>query len=207
MKRNYIHLMLLPILLTVVITGCFSSNAKAVETSETGGIRILKTDIVGNPLEGAVFRVAREATMEELNDSAVEKALLKVDEKYITIVYETFLTDSPDQIEAVTGADGSIFIQGLCYGSYYLVETTAPQGYQRMKDPIRIRIHKYSHLTDKDGIRDDNGILIDNTLHIITIHHNVPETGQAEQITIYAASVAALFSLLSVLLLLYGRKR
>lgn len=207
MQRNYLHLILLPILITIVITGCFPVDSKGMEYTETGGICILKTDVIGRPLEGARFRIAREATRQELNDSSVEKSLLRADEQYITVVYESFYTDSANQKEARTEDDGKVFIYGLPYGSYYLVESGVPAGYQRMKEPIRIRIHKYSHLTEADEVRDDNGVLIDNTLHIITLRYTIPVVSQMDEITIIAAFVAALFSLISLLLIFSRRHK
>jgi len=138
-----------------------------------GGIHILKTDVLGNGLSGASFQVAREATQIEMTDSAVSKRLLKIGEKMLTVVYDSFWDDRAmsdgKQEEIVTDENGTAAIYGLPYGTYYLVESKAPEGYERMEVPVRISINKYSHLTEKDSMRDDDGVVIDNTVHIITV--------------------------------------
>lgn len=200
MKRKYIHLMVLPVLLLFMATGCVPT--RAAELLEGGGITILKTDTSGNPLENAGFRFCREATRAEENDSSVEKTLLRCDGSYITAVYVTFVVDGESCTEAFTGTDGMIQVRGLPYGSYYLVESRTPEGYQRMKEPVRVRIHKYSHLIREDDFRDDSGILIDNTLHIISLRDTLPHTGEMKGVMVVTAVVAALFSSLSLMLIL-----
>ena len=72
-----------------VISVCISSlgtTAMAAEAN-TGGINILKTDLVGAGLEGAGYQIAREATRAELEDSSVYKRLLKVGDSNLTVVY------------------------------------------------------------------------------------------------------------------------
>lgn len=198
MKRKYIHLMLLPLLVAVVASGCVPA-ANASTREETGGICILKTDLLGNPLEGAAYQVMKEATVEEQNVSRLEKELLEVDDRYITVL------TMPAQVE--TDDQGIAELSGLPWGTYYLVETKAPEGYERMCEPVRIRIHKYSHITGKDGIRDDNGKLIDNTLHILTLPGSPPETGSREEVIMMTAFVAGIFSLLSLVLLLLRERK
>lgn len=202
MFQKYVHLLLMPVMLMIVLMSCSSVQAQAQAPEETGGICILKTDAVGNPLGGARYQVAREATVQEANDSALDKMLLKMNDEYITVVYVPFVARSQSCTEAELDIDGKLFLSGLPYGTYYLVETKPPDGYERMQDPIRIRIHKYSHLTAADGFRDDNGLVLDNTVHIITLGKLLPETGETEGVMVVAAFVAAVFSGLSAVLLL-----
>ena len=81
---------------------------------------------------------------------------------------------------------------GLPEGMSYLVETRPPEGYERMAAPVVLRIHRYSHAIPADGIRDDAGKLIDNTVHIITIRYRLPDTGAARwQLTVSGIGVVA----------------
>ena len=148
-----------------------------------GGINILKTDVLGKGLPGAGYQIAREATQSELLDSSVAKRLLKTGNDTLTVVYASFW-DSREmtgekKVEAQTDENGCAAMYGLPYGTYYLVESKAPEGYDRVAEPIRVTVNKYSHLTAADDIRDDADTVIDNTLHIVTIRYSLPDTGEA----------------------------
>ena len=90
-KQLRILFAVLPALLLIM------HNCLLVRAEESGiacgGIHILKTDVLGNGLSGASFQVAREATQIELTDSAVSKRLLKIGEKMLTVVYDSFWDD------------------------------------------------------------------------------------------------------------------
>lgn len=174
-----------------------------------GGIQILKTNVSGDPLEGAVFQIAREVKDSELTDGKLDKQILKVGEENKIVTYENFWNNrelAGERTNSVTtDSEGKAAIYGLPYGTYYLVETAAPEGYNRITSPIRLTIHKYSHLTEEDNVRDDKGVVIDNTLHIINIRYTLPDTGNRNTVQMTAAGVGILFSAAALLLL--NRKR
>ena len=142
----------------------------------TGGTNILKTDAAGNVLEGAVFKIARKAMADE---SAAD--VLTVDGETIEIVFEDFYMTSDLSGEMVTevttDAEGKAVIYGLAYGTYYIVETKAPAGYNLLTAPIKVEIHAASHLTEVDGVMDQDGNVIDNTVKVINTRFVLPETG------------------------------
>ena len=142
----------------------------------TGGINILKTDAAGNVLEGAVFKIARKALAEESAED-----VLTVDGETIEIVFEDFYMTSDLSGEMVTevttDAEGKAVIYGLAYGTYYIVETKAPAGYNLLTAPIKVEIHAASHLTEVDGVMDQDGNVIDNTVKVINTRFVLPETG------------------------------
>lgn len=74
---------------------------------------------------------------------------------------------------AVPDENGRIKLQGLAWGIYYLV-VSDPDGMQTVP-PVRFSVHKYSHLTAEDGVTDDSGTLIDNTIHVF-----IPERKKTE---------------------------
>lgn len=55
--------------------------------------------------------------------------------------------------EITTGDTGKFTIQGLDAGTYYLTETQQPAGYNKLKDPIKIKIDEAGVIkvvTDKE---------------------------------------------------------
>ena len=146
-----------------------------------GGINILKLNTEDEKLQGASFKIAREATEEELqNDSITKEKLTYADKKY-TVVFVDFYPSSDFSGEKVyevtTDKEGRAAIYGLSYGSYFLVETKAPDTYNLLSAPVRITINKYSHLTEADNVVDDEGNVINNTVRVINTRFALPETG------------------------------
>ncbi len=208
MKRRIVHLLIL------LLWGLFwlpLPGEAAGGEPETGGISILKTDPLGNPLAGATFRILREAAPEELQDSGVEKLLIKVGGESLTVVPVRFwdsLTLRGGKTDQVTTDEmGQAAMYALPYGTYYLQEVRAPEGYKRMTDPVRVRVNRYSHLTAADNVRDDEGKLLDNTIHIINIRYTVPETGGPDPLILTAGFWGVVFSAAALLLLNRLRRR
>lgn len=84
----------------------------------TGGIQLLKVDASKTKhLSGAVFEVYRVAS-----SSNTEKVT-----------------------QVTTDQDGIAYIYGLAYGDYYLVETQAPAGYNKLSSPTPFTINENSH--------------------------------------------------------------
>lgn len=197
------------VVICMCLTAVFPMCTDAAGGIPVGGIELLMTDVAGQPLESAAFEILREAGGEELGDHAVEKRMVKIGEEHRIMTVESFWTsaemEGQKQAEVLTGADGRAGIYGLNYGTYFLLETRAPEGFNRIREPIRITVHKYSHLTAADGVRDDAGKLIDNTLQIINLRYTLPDTKTWGVVQLAAAGTGILFS--SAALLLLGRKR
>lgn len=209
MKRKGI--LFLMVILMLLLPPCVLSTDAAETGIFRGGINVQKTDVFGKGLSGAGYQIAREATQAELRDSSVVKRLLKTGQQTMTVVYVPFW-DSPEMTgektgEAVTNADGCAAMYGLPYGTYYLVESKAPEGYDQMISPVRITVNKYSHLTAADDIRDDAGTVIDNTVHIVTIRYSLPDTGNSPSAQISFALTGLVVSFGVLLVLTRVRRR
>lgn len=189
---------------------CLPVRASATEGElAVGGIHILKTDVTGTPLEGASFQIYRHLRDGELTNNDVKKEVLKIDGEHRIMIQESFWTirsmTGQKQWSVTSDKNGQAAVYGLSYGTYYLVETDAPSGYNRILEPIRIAIHKYSHLTAADQVRDDQGVVIDNTVQIINVRYLLPDAGNFGAIQLAAGGTGVLFS--SAALLLLNRKR
>lgn len=211
MKR-WVCRLLYAVVFFCVLFECAALTARAEKGGiPVGGIHILKTDLIGNTLEGAVFQIARFPQDGELLDQAKEKKVLKIDGEHRIMVLESFWS-CPDmtgekRLEAQTDEAGRAGLYGLPYGAYYLIETRAPEGYNRIIDPIRVTVHKYSHLRNADDVYDDQGQIIDNTLHIINVRYTIPDTGFSGTLQLAAAGTGVLFSAAALILLNQKRWR
>lgn len=141
----------------------------------TGGLHVALADGILQPLSGGKFRLARLAG--ELDG---ETETLYIDGKKERVVFVSFYksVDLKEKTqEMTTGRDGHALAYGLPYGSYFLVQTEAPGGFNRMTVPIPVMVNEVSHLTKADGWTDSEGQVADNTVSVINTKLVLPETG------------------------------
>lgn len=147
----------------------------------TGGIHIALTDGIQTPLPEASFRLARLATDGELLDRSIRKDQLYIDGQKQQVVFASFYDNEAIHGEMVTEmttkSDGKSLAYGLPYGKYYLVETKAPSGYNRITLPIPVAVNEISHLTEDDGWKNMKDEVVDNTVTITNTKFVLPETG------------------------------
>ena len=162
----------------------------------TGGANLLKVDKDNHAtvLPGAVFQVYRMATQEEM--AANVEGLTKVHGRAGSMIPVSFFDNAQlvgPKVDSVTSdAHGRTAIYGLAPGTYYLVETQAPAGYNLMDSSLALTIDATSHL-------ESRVIEVENTSGTV-----LPETG-GNGIQLYVVSGMALM-LLSLLLIL-NKKR
>lgn len=114
----------------------------------TGAINILKVnEKSGVNLEGATFQVYRPATAEEVNDETVTKVTIGEMAAPMVLVefFDNVELTGTKVTEVTSDANGKVHIYGLAYGTYYLVETKAPAGYNLLADPVEMTIDGESH--------------------------------------------------------------
>ena len=130
----------------------------------TGGLNIKKVDgkKTTQALPGAEFEIYRLATTEEMDAYLVNPEASEV--TYLSgvshgLVKTSFYNNANltgDKVTTVTtDSMGAAAFYGLAYGTYYLVETKAPEGYNPLAEPIQVKIDATSHLTE-------NTVLVEN---------------------------------------------
>lgn len=131
----------------------------------TGGLNLLKVDAADETkaLAGATFAIARAAQEGEEPD-----ATITVDGGEISVVYVSFYATDDFTAEKVsevtTGADGTAHFYGLAYGAYYLIETAAPEGYNRLTWPVVVEVNAVSHEADSQvTVKNQTGIILPST--------------------------------------------
>ncbi len=135
----------------------------------TGGARLKKVDANDNTvlLEGAEFKLYRKATEEEMADESIEKVHIgDMVEPMVPVLFFSNPELTGEKTDTtVSGEDGMVYFYGLVDGTYYAVETKAPEGYNLPGDPIEVTVSKTSHL-------DENVIVVENVSGTV-----LPETG------------------------------
>lgn len=161
----------------------------------TGGSNLLKVDADNETtvLSGATFEVYRKATAEEVADGT---DVTRIEGVAAPVVKVSFFDNAALHGDKVTSAtsdeNGRIVIYGLAYGEYYLVETTAPAGYNLLGKTVTLNIDATSHL-------EENIVLIENVSGSI-----LPSTGGIGT-TIF--TVAGIFLMLASVVLIITKKR
>ncbi len=157
----------------------------------TGGVVLKKVDAVDHErvLAGAEFEVYRNASEAEV---AAGVELTYFDGIAAPMVKLSFY-DSDDfggekTTVATSDENGIVTINGLAYGTYYILETKAPAGYNSMQAPMMITIDGNSHLVE-------NAVVVENTGGSV-----LPSTGgmgtTVFTVTGFALMAVAIFQLL-----------
>lgn len=164
----------------------------------TGGTAILKVDSAEKePLAGAAFKIARDASEAELADDTVVKEALTVGNEEHTVVFVDFyptkdLTGEKTN-EVTTDDKGAAVLYGLAYGEYYLLETKAPAGYNLLTAPVVVQINENSH-------KEESVVTVVNSKFFL------PETGGMGT-TIFTAVGIGIIAVAGVFLLVTSRKK
>lgn len=114
----------------------------------TGGINLLKVDAEKQqPLAGATFEVYRPATEEEISTGVEDLVTIPgLAAKMVKVEFYSNADLTGDKVTSVTtGNDGKAAVYGLTYGTYYLMETEAPVGYNLMMECKELTIDATSH--------------------------------------------------------------
>lgn len=148
----------------------YSANSDQPEVYTGGTIVYKKSSTSAKFLPGATFEVYRDA---KENEQETQTIVIGGEEKKVVKVsfynMETIENNQQKVDSVTTDENGVAYIYGLAYGTYYLVETQAPAGYNKLNDPISFEINATSHEIDTTG---KGGITVVNVPGV-----ELPETG------------------------------
>lgn len=116
--------------------------------TKTYEIPVFKYTGADTPLAGANFTLEKEGSSEAVSLISIDTPAEKQGD-----FYRVAVTDEIGNSTVTTGDTGKFTIQGLDAGTYYLTETQQPAGYNKLKDPIKIKIDEAGVIkvvTDKE---------------------------------------------------------
>ncbi len=154
-------------------------------------------------LAGAKFRLySSEADAKANDESKAIKVSPVVAGNYVVDPAST--TTEFESVKSIEGKGYNLHVNGLAAGTYYLVETEAPAGYNKLTDPIKVTITKTGDTEwtiSKDGTEETDKIIdVENSTGSI-----LPSTGGMG--TIAFTVVAALLVLGVAVSFIRDRKR
>ena len=128
-------------------------------------IDLTKTKEDGTQLNGAEFKLYSN---EDLTD---EIKVVKDGDNYRVATAEEIAADPKVVVDVIEA--GHVNIKGLAAGTYYLVETKAPAGYNKLKEAVKVEI--------EDLDEDDNDLLSTVTAKEVSVENKagveLPATG------------------------------
>ncbi|MBD9189792.1 MAG: isopeptide-forming domain-containing fimbrial protein [Catenibacterium mitsuokai] len=156
-------------------------------------------------LAGAKFKLySNKEDADAANDNAIKVSAVAGKAGHY-VVDPTSTTTEFVSVDSITGVDGyNLHVNGLAAGTYYLVETKAPEGYNKLTDPIKVTITKDGDtnwtVKKNDTAENDKIIDVENSTGSI-----LPSTGGMG--TIAFTVVAALLLLGVAVSFIRDRKR
>lgn len=129
-------------------------------TTKTWEVKVFKfhkkSETVNTPLSGATFKLSKD----EQGTTLI--SLVKV-ENTTDITYRVAKADATGATTAITTTEtGKFTIQGLDSGIYYLTETKAPGGYNKLKAAVKITIANDGTVKVDDKDVTNNEVLVEN---------------------------------------------
>lgn len=156
-------------------------------------------------LAGAKFKLySNKEDADAANDNSIKVSAVAGKAGHY-VVDPTSTTTEFVSVDSITGVDGyNLHVNGLAAGTYYLVETKAPEGYNKLTDPIKVTITKDGDtnwtVKKNDTAENDKIIDVENSTGSI-----LPSTGGMG--TIAFTVVAALLVLGVAVSFIRDRKR
>ena len=167
-------------------TGTSNPDESKVYTYDINIFKYYKGE--GNTETGLANATFKLTSSEESTSTAIEL----VKEDGAGLVYHVKGDNETGAVSVVTtGADGKITIKGLKAGTYYLHETIAPTGYNKLKKPIKIEITVTDNNYTTPSYKVDGKANADNTIKVENVKGvMLPETGSIGTIGLTALGVS-----------------
>lgn len=167
-------------------TGTSNPDESKVYTYDINIFKYYKGE--GNTETGLANATFKLTASEDSTSTAIEL----VKEEGTDLVYHVKGNNEADAVSTVTtGADGKITIKGLKAGTYYLHETIAPTGYNKLKKPIKIEITVTDNNYTTPSYKVDDKANADNTIKVENVKGvMLPETGSIGTIGLTALGIA-----------------
>lgn len=178
---------------------------EATATVYTYGIKVKKVDEGDNPLSGATFALSESETGNDFIPFVGSNGTYRVAE---TAEADTDTGTEDLVVNPSEDANkGLLTLSGLDVGTYYLFETAAPNGYNKLSAPIVITIEDGN--TNHDGVVDDEGATTGYTNEVTvqnTKGFTLPTTGGMGTVLFTAGGVLLMGAGLVVLVLFLRRR-
>jgi len=176
---------------TTTTTGTTHKTASGTTTTYTYGFDLVKTDSQNSKLDGAKFRIYDAAS------GGTEVAVVKMDDG--TGNYRRARADETG-VE-INVADGEVRLVGFDNGTYYLEETAAPEGYNK----ITVRQKFIISDGNLDAVYNDGVFSSGSGVHVVNKTGSMlPETGGIGT-TLFITFGG--FAVMAAAVVLFARKR
>lgn len=158
-----------------------TDTAHSSTTTKTYEIPVFKYTGNNKPLAGAKFTLSKNSN----GSDPIE--LIKVNDETKDLTYRVAKTgEKPVATEITTPSNGKFVIQGLDADTYYLTETEAPKGYNKLASPIKVEI-KDDGTLKIDGQDNIDGVSITQVKVENKTGTLLPSTGGMGTTIIYMA--------------------
>lgn len=140
-----------------------------------------------NPLEGAHFTLKDN---DQPDANTINLIQVQAGDGTKSAIYRVAEEGETGVTDVVTPASGKIVFRGLEAGTYKLVETEAPQGYNKVTDPIEVKIEATYH---EDGTLQSWSVNSDGNHAIEVVNHAgtlLPGTGGIGTVVFTVAGAA-----------------
>lgn len=120
----------------------------------------------GKTLAGAKFKLYSNKTdADKANENAIKVSAV-TDKAGHYVVDPTSTTTEFESVASIDAKNYNLHVNGLAAGTYYLVETEAPAGYNKLTDPIKVEITKDGdswRISKNDAKEEDKIIDVENS--------------------------------------------